>query len=295
MARGQRLLFLRAISSGSRQAPCMSDEAARHSPTRERLREIIFEAETPAGRRFDVVVLWLIGLSVLAVVLESVPEIRAKYSGPLRVAEWGFTGIFTLEYLLRLYVVRHPLRYARTFYGLVDLISILPTYLMAIFPGVQALLVIRILRMMRMFRVFKMVRHVNGAELLVRALYAARAKITVFFSFLLAITVIAGTLMYLVEGPEAGFTSIPTAVYWAIVTITTLGFGDITPATPLGRMLTSVLVLTGYAIIAVPTGIVSSEISKLDGDDSTDACPSCGVHGHLADARFCRRCGAPMG
>lgn len=273
----------------------MSDEATCHSPTRERLREIIFEAETPAGRRFDVVVLWLIGLSVLAVILESVPEIRAKYSGPLRAAEWGFTAIFTLEYLLRLYVVRHPLRYARTFYGLVDLISILPTYLMAIFPGMQALLVIRILRMMRMFRVFKMVRHVNGAELLVRALYAARAKITVFFSFLLAITVIAGTLMYLVEGPEAGFTSIPTAVYWAIVTITTLGFGDITPATPLGRMLTSVLVLTGYAIIAVPTGIVTSEISKLDGDDTTDACPSCGVHGHLADARFCRRCGAPMG
>jgi voltage-gated potassium channel len=295
MARGQRLLFLRAISSGSRQTPSMSDEAARHSPTRERLREIIFEAETPAGRRFDVIVLWLIGLSVLAVVLESVPEIRAKYSGPLRAAEWGFTVIFTLEYLLRLYVVRHPLRYARTFYGLVDLISILPTYLMAIFPGVQALLVIRILRMMRMFRVFKMVRHVNGAEFLVRALYAGRAKITVFFSFMLAITVIAGTLMYLVEGPEAGFTSIPTAVYWAIVTITTLGFGDITPATPLGRMLTSVLVLTGYAIIAVPTGIVTSEISKLDGDDTTDACPSCGVHGHLADARFCRRCGAPMG
>jgi voltage-gated potassium channel len=272
----------------------MSDDEIRHSPARERLREIIFEAETPAGRRFDVILLWLICLSVLAVILESVPEIAAKYSAPLRAVEWGFTVIFTIEYMLRLYVVRHPGRYARSFYGIVDVLSILPTYLLAVVPGVQALLVIRILRMMRMFRVFKMVRHVNGAEMLVRALYAGRAKITVFFSFMLAITVIAGTLMYLVEGPEGGFASIPTAIYWAIVTITTLGFGDITPGTALGRMLTSVLVLTGYAIIAVPTGIVSSEISKLDGDDSTEACPSCGVHGHLADARFCRRCGAPM-
>jgi voltage-gated potassium channel len=273
----------------------MSEDRADRSPAREHLREIIFEAETPAGRRFDVILLWLICLSVLAVILESVPEIAAKYAAPLRAVEWGFTVIFTIEYLLRLYVVRHPFHYARSFYGIVDVLSILPTYLMALFPGVQALLVIRVLRMMRMFRVFKMVRHVNGAELLVRALYAGRAKITVFFSFMLALTVIAGTLMYLVEGPEGGFTSIPTAIYWAIVTITTLGFGDITPGTALGRMLTSVLVLTGYAIIAVPTGIVSSEISKLDGNDSTDACPSCGVHGHLPDARFCRRCGAPMG
>lgn len=273
----------------------MSDDVKQCSPAREHLREIIFEAETPAGRRFDIALLWLIGLSVLAVILESEPSIAARYSAPLRVAEWAFTVIFTLEYLLRLYVVRRPLHYARSFYGIVDVLSILPTYLMVLFPGAQALIVIRILRMMRMFRVFKMVRHVNGAELLVRALYAGRAKITVFFSFMLAITMIAGTLMYLVEGPEGGFTSIPTAIYWAIVTITTLGFGDITPGTPLGRMLTSVLVLTGYAIIAVPTGIVSSEISKLDGDDTSDACPSCGVHGHLADSRFCRRCGAPMG
>lgn len=261
---------------------------------RDRWREIIFEAETPAGRRFDVILLWLIGLSITAVMLESVPSIAARYSTPLHAVEWFFTVLFTLEYLARLWVVRHPLRYARSFYGLVDVLSVMPTYLMLLFPGAQALQVIRVLRMMRMFRILKMVRHVNGAELLVRALYASRAKVTVFFSFMLAITVIAGTLMYLIEGADRGFTSIPTGVYWAIVTITTLGFGDITPATGLGRILTSVLVLTGYAIIAVPTGIVSSEMLKLDGDDSSDACPSCGVHGHLPDSRFCRRCGAPM-
>jgi len=262
---------------------------------RERWREIIFEAETPAGRRFDVTLLWLIGLSVGCVMLESVPSVKRAYGGPLQAVEWGFTILFTLEYLLRLCVVRHPLRYARSFYGIIDVLSVLPTYLMVFFPGMQALLVIRILRILRMFRVFKMVRHVNGAELLVRALYGARAKITVFFAFMLAISVVAGTLMYLIEGPDGDFSSIPTSVYWAIVTITTLGFGDITPATGMGRFLTSVLALTGYAVIAVPTGILTSEISNLVGVDTSDACPSCGVHGHLPDARFCRRCGAPMG
>ncbi|HEY1120768.1 MAG TPA: ion transporter [Haloferula sp.] len=268
---------------------------APRSARRERWREIVFEAETPAGRRFDVTLLWLIGLSVVCVMLESVPWIRDKYGGPLQTIEWGFTILFTLEYLLRLYVVRHPLHYARSFYGIIDVLSVLPTYLVVVFPGLQALLVIRILRMMRMFRVFKMARHVNGAELLVRALYGARAKITVFFAFMLAISVVSGTLIYLIEGPEGDFSSIPTSIYWSVVTITTLGFGDITPVTPLGRFLTAALALTGYAVIAVPTGILTSEISKLEGDDSSDACPSCGVHGHLPDARFCRRCGAPMG
>ncbi len=240
------------------------------------------------------ILLWLIGLSIVTVMLDSVASIAARYSGPLHAAEWVFTILFTLEYLARLWVVHHPLRYAKSFYGIVDLLSVLPTYLMLLVPGAQALQVIRVLRMLRMFRIFKMVRHVNGAELLVRALYASRAKVTVFFAFMLAITVIAGTLMYLIEGADRGFTSIPTGIYWAIVTITTLGFGDITPGTALGRILTSVLVLTGYAIIAVPTGIVSAEISKLDGDDSSVACPSCGVHGHLSDSKFCRRCGSPM-
>lgn len=262
------------------------------SARRERWREIIFEAETPAGRRFDVILLWLIALSVAVVMLESVSSIQSKYGTLIIFAEWVFTGLFTLEYAARLWTSRAPLRYARSFFGVVDLISILPSFIGLLVTGGQALMVVRVLRMLRIFRVLKMVRHINGAELLLRALYASRAKITVFFMALFTVTLIAGALMYLIEGPKAGYSSIPTGVYWAIVTVTTLGFGDITPTTPAGRLLTSVLVLTGYAILAVPTGIVTAEISKLDGDDSSEACPSCGVHGHLPDARFCRRCGA---
>ncbi|WP_193211552.1 ion transporter [Luteolibacter marinus] len=261
---------------------------------RERWREIIFEAETPAGRRFDVVLLWLIGLSVLVVVLESVPEISRRHGTLMRTLEWMFTIAFSIEYLARLYVVRRPGRYARSFYGIVDLLSVLPTYLMLVAPGAQALQVIRVLRLMRMFRVLKMVRHVSGADLLLRAIYESRAKITVFFTFMLTVSVIAGTLMYLIEGEKGGYSSIPTGIYWAIVTITTLGFGDITPTTGLGQLLTSLLALTGFAVIAVPTGILTAEISKLEADRTSDACPSCGVHGHLPDAKYCRRCGSRM-
>ena len=261
---------------------------------RDRWREIIFEAETPAGRRFDLLLLWLIGLSVIVVALESVASIRVRWLLVLTALEWTFTVFFTLEYLARLTVIRNPLAYMRSFYGLIDVLSFLPTYLALLIPGAQAFIVIRMLRLLRIFRILKMTRHVNGAELLMRAIHASRAKITVFFLFLLTITVIAGTLMYLIEGPEHGYTSIPTSIYWAVVTITTLGFGDITPSTPLGKLLTSILSLTGYAILAVPTGIVSAEMSKLDGDDTTDACPACGVHGHLPDARFCRRCGGKL-
>jgi len=261
------------------------------SSARERLREVIFEAESPAGRRFDVVLLWLIVLSVLAVMLESVVSIRERAGTLLYVAEWVFTGLFTLEYAARLWASRHPLTYARSFFGVVDLLSILPSFVGLLVPGGQALMVVRVLRLLRVFRVLKMVRHVNGAQVLMRALYASRAKVTVFFMALAMIAVIAGTLMYLVEGERGGFTSIPVGVYWAVVTITTLGFGDITPSTPPGQLLTSLLALSGYAIIAVPTGIVVREIMQVSGDASSDACPSCGVHGHLPDARFCRRCG----
>lgn len=268
---------------------------AERSGRRERWREIIFEAETPEGRLFDVALLWCIALSVLAVMLESVESIRRDFGPQLDVLEWVFTAVFTIEYVMRLWTSRRPATYARSFYGVVDLVSILPSYLELFFAGTQVLLVVRVLRLLRVFRVLKMVRHIDGAQLLLRALYASRAKITVFFSTLLTITLIAGTLMYLVEGKEAGYTSIPVGVYWAIVTITTLGFGDITPTTPWGQLLTSFLVLTGYAIIAVPTGIVSAEISKIDNNTSSVACPSCGVHGHLPDARYCRRCGSDLG
>lgn len=260
-------------------------------PWRERWREIIFEAETPAGKRLDLIVLWLIVLSVATVMLESIASVRAQWQPVLVVLEWTFTVLFTLEYLARIIVIRRPTAYMRSFYGVVDVLSILPSYLELLLPGGHALVVFRMLRLLRVFRVFKMTRHVNGAELLMRALHGSKAKITVFFLFLVSVAVIAGTLMYLVEGEEHGFTSIPTSIYWAIVTVTTLGFGDITPGTPLGKLITSLLSLTGYAILAVPTGIISVEMAKLDGDDTTDACPSCGVHGHPPDAKFCRRCG----
>jgi len=274
--------------------PGMSEAPDSQPGWRERWRVIIFEAETRTGRGFDVLLLVVIVLSVAAVMLESVESVRKEYGVVLGVAEWIFTAFFTVEYVVRLVVVTRPLRYARSFFGVVDLLSVLPKYLELLIPGSQSLLVIRILRLLRVFRVLKMVRHINGAELLLRALYLSRAKITVFFTSVVVLTVLAGTVMYLIEGAESGFTSIPAAVYWAIVTITTVGFGDITPQTPFGQLVASVCMLTGYAVIAVPTGIISAQIAKLDGDDTTDACPGCGAHGHLPDARFCRKCGEKL-
>ena len=261
---------------------------------RERWRRIIFEAETPWGRRFDVTLLVVIILSVVAVMVESIPGIGETLRHELYVAEWIFTGIFTVEYVLRLWTSRAAWQYARSFFGVVDLLSILPSFIGLLIPGGQALMVIRVLRLLRVFRILKMARHIQGAALLSRALYASRAKITVFFLALATIALIAGSLMYLVEGEAGGYTSIPVGVYWAVVTITTLGFGDITPTTPVGQMLTSLLALTGYAVLAVPTGIVSAEMFRQEGSESSKACPSCGVHGHLPDARFCRRCGEKM-
>jgi len=268
----------------------MVDEKGR----KEKWRRIIFEAETPAGRFFDVTILWLIVASVIVVMLESVAAIEAKVGGGLYFLEWIFTAVFTLEYVGRLLTSRHPTKYAKSFFGIVDLLSILPSYIGLLVPGGQALMVVRVLRLLRVFRVLKMVRHIQGSTLLMRALFHSRAKITVFFVTLLLITLIAGTLMYLVEGEENGYTSIPAAVYWAVVTVTTLGYGDLTPATPVGKLLTSILVLTGYAILAVPTGIVTAEIARADSNESSVACPSCGVHGHLPDAKFCRRCSAEL-
>jgi len=264
----------------------------RPTSLRERIRLIIFEAETPAGRRFDIALLCVIALSVVAVMLESVADFQMQYGRELRIAEWIFTILFTIEYLTRLWVVHHPWRYAKSFFGIVDLVSCLPTYLSLLVPGAQTLLVVRILRLLRVFRILKMVRHITGAEILMRALVSSRAKITVFFFCLVTLVTIAGTVMYLVEDHESGFDSIPASIYWAIVTITTVGFGDITPATTIGKFIAALCMLAGYAIIAVPTGIITGELNRIDqGDRSTDACPSCGVHGHLPDAKFCRKCG----
>lgn len=261
---------------------------------KERLWQIIFEAETPLGKAFDVVLLLGITLSVLAVMLESVAEIQAVHGEALRIAEWAFTILFTLEYLLRVFLVRRPIRYMTSFYGVVDLLSCLPSYLGLIFAGAHSLMVIRILRLLRMFRVLKMVSHVRGADTIMRGLLQSRAKISVFFFAVLLFAVLAGTLMYLVESgePDTDFTSIPMSIYFAIVSITTVGFGDMVAATVIGKILTSFFVLTGYAIIAVPTGIVTSELLKSHfGDPSSDSCAGCGVAGHLPDARYCRRCG----
>ena len=264
-------------------------------PFKEKLWEIIFEAETPSGKFFDVALLWVIAISVLAVMLESVAEIDAHYHTQLATAEWIFTIIFSLEYLLRIWLVRRPLKYIFSFYGIVDLLSCLPSYIALAFGGGTPYAVIRLLRLLRMFRVLKMVSHVRGANTIMRGLAASRAKITVFFFAVLILAMIAGTLMFIVEGRVEGtsFTNIPVSIYYSIVTITTLGFGDITPQTILGQLFTSIMVLAGYAIIAVPTGIVASDMIRfaMRPDETTDACPGCGVHGHLPDAVYCRKCG----
>lgn len=269
-----------------------SDEPGR-GRIREKLWEIVFEAETPAGKAFDITLLWAIGLSVVAVMLESVPSIEKDWGPFLRVIEWFFTIFFMLEYFLRIYLVRRPSRYVFSFFGIVDLLSWIPSFLALAVAHGQSLLVIRILRLLRMFRILKMLEHMRGANIIMGALAASRAKITVFFVAMLLLSVIIGTVAYLVElGENSGFNSIPESVYWAIVTITTLGYGDIAPASLAGKFLAAFSVLTGYCIIAVPTGIVVGEtISKLKRDETTEACPSCGAHGHLTDARFCRRCG----
>ena len=267
-------------------------------PLKERIWRIVFEAETPAGKVFDLGLLWLIVASVAVIMLETVDSVASKYAGTLMVLEWIFTILFTIEYILRLWLSRRPLRYAFSFFGIVDLLSCLPTYLTLIpmvGAGGRTLIVIRILRLLRIFRVLKMVHHVRGANVILRGLRNSKAKITVFFFTVLLLAVIMGTLMYLVESPyNDAFSSIPASVYYSIVSISTVGYGDMTPVTSLGKFITSIMILTGYAIIAVPTGIVSSAILLAETDDTTDACPGCGVNGHLKDAKFCRKCGEKL-
>ncbi|MEL6823951.1 MAG: ion transporter, partial [Calditrichota bacterium] len=242
----------------------------------------------------DITLIITILLSVLIVMLESVASIRAEHGELIRNLEWMFTILFTIEYVLRLLCVRSPLSYAKSFYGLVDLISIVPTYLSFFFPGTQYLLVIRTLRILRVFRVLKLVQYINEANTLARALRASRRKIFVFIYTVCILAIIAGSLMYIIEGEENGFTSIPVGIYWAIVTVTTVGFGDITPSTSIGQMLSVVLMILGYGIIAVPTGIVTSELTKgeMEGNTTTRCCRNCTLEGHDSDAVHCKRCGA---
>jgi len=262
---------------------------------RGRLHEIIFEAETPAGRAFDVSLIGLIILSVLIVMLESVRALREQYGAELYAVEWTLTLLFTAEYVLRLLSVRRPLRYAASFFGLVDLLAIVPTYLSLLLPGTQYLLVVRILRLLRVFRVLKLAEYLTEADVLTRALRASRRKISVFLLTVLTLVVIIGALLYVVEGEENGFTSIPVGIYWAVVTLTTVGYGDISPKTPLGQGLAALVMITGYGIIAVPTGIVTVEIAQAARRMvSTQACPECGSEGHDADAVYCKYCAARL-
>jgi voltage-gated potassium channel len=262
---------------------------------RHKLHEIIFEADTPAGKTFDLALLVLIILSVIAVMLESINTVAARYGTVLRAFEWVVTILFTVEYLLRLSCVRKPWRYARSFFGLVDVLAILPTYLSLVIPGAQSLLVIRALRLLRIFRVLKLAHFVGESRVLWAAVKASARKIVVFLGTVLTVVIIVGSLMYLIEGEANGFTSIPVSIYWAIVTMTTVGYGDIAPQTPLGKILASAIMIMGYGIIAVPTGIVTVELASATRSAlNTQACPDCGAGGHANDAVHCKYCGGKL-
>lgn len=273
-----------------------NDENSGLRPWQRRLHDIIFEAETPAGKVFDVLLLVAILTSVLAVILESVPSVDERFHWQLRVAEWSFTILFTIEYVLRLICVKRPVRYARSFFGIVDLLAILPTFLSLLIPGSHELAVIRGLRLLRVFRIFKLARYMGEAEALAEGLKASRAKITVFLMTVIVSVTIMGSVMHLVEGPENGFVDIPHGIYWAIVTMTTVGFGDLTPMTGLGKFIASIMMVFGYSLIIVPTGIISAEIAvgRSNKQQNTETCPHCMKVGHEKKAKFCDRCGGDL-
>ncbi|WP_020538010.1 ion transporter [Lewinella cohaerens] len=264
------------------------------NPTREKLHEIIFEADTPVGKVFDIALLILIVLSILMVMLESIDNFQANHKKILIIIEWVLTVIFTIEYVLRLWAVYNPWKYARSFFGVIDLLAILPTYIAFFFGGAQAFLVIRALRLMRIFRILKLGHFLSEGQYIASALRASFTKITVFLFFISILVTILGAIMYLIEGgTNQGFSNIPSSIYWAIVTLTTVGYGDITPLTAVGKMLSAIVMVLGYAIIAVPTGIVTGELIKQarDNRNNTQACRYCGQEGHDDDAEYCKYCG----
>ena len=261
---------------------------------------IIFEADTAAGRRFDLLLLWAIVISLLVIMFDSVQSVRAEHQVMLNAAEWFFTIIFTLEYLARLACSPNPLRYAKSFLGVIDFVSILPSFIALFVPEAYVLLDVRILRLLRIFRILKLSGYVDEYQWLMLAVADSRRKIGVFLSIILTMVVILGTLLYVVEGAENGFTSVPTSIYWAISTVTTTGFGDIAPKTDVGRFITSIMMMFGWGILAVPTGIVSAEmiaqhaVRKTLTESTTRTCHACMTEGHSADARHCIHCGAGL-
>lgn len=272
---------------------------------RTKLHEIIYEADTPAGKWFDLILIGLILFSVVLIMLESVEEINTKYQSVLSILEWGITICFTLEYIARIICIKKPSQYIFSFYGIIDFIATIPLYLSYVFAGSQVLLTLRIFRMLRIFRILKLVQFIGEASQLKKALVASRNKIAVFIYVVLILSVIMGTIMYLIESEESGFTSIPRSIYWTIVTLTTVGYGDIAPQTNLGQFIATLIMILGYGIIAVPTGIVTVAFSKQDrkGDKKSDAvtefgvhlntqaCPHCAKEGHRDDASHCYNCG----
>lgn len=260
-----------------------------------KLGNIIFESDTTEGKMFDIVLLIVILVSVVLVILESIPDFRAEYGPGLKIAEWIITAIFSIEYILRIVVARRPTRYITGFYGIIDLLSVIPTYLSLFLVGAQGLIVIRALRLLRVFRILKLTRYTRESRILMQALRASRIKISVFLFTILMIITIIGTLMYLVEGEQNGFTSIPVGIYWAIVTLTTVGYGDITPMTDLGKFISGLVMILGYAIIAVPTGIVTAQIVQTAGKVSEENnCSYCGEKNHRDEAVYCHKCGEKL-
>ncbi len=275
----------------------MRDRIAADRPEtwREHLHELIFEADTPTGKMFDIGLLMAIAASVAVVTLDSVDQFRDDHHTLLVTAEWVLTIAFTIEYVLRIMCVRNPLRYVFSFFGLVDLLSIVPTYVSLFVPGTESLVVIRSLRLLRVFRVFKLARFLTEASELRASIGAARAKLAVFMATVVISVVIVGAAMYVVEGPENGFTSVPVGMYWAVVTLTTVGYGDVTPQTPLGKMLAVAMMILGYSLIIVPTGIVSAEMALAQsGRITSQHCPRCSREGHDSDAVHCKFCGARL-
>ena len=263
---------------------------------RGRIYTIIFEADTREGKLFDVILVLTIMLSIAVVVIDSIPTVKAPYGHHLNALEWTFTGLFTLEYIARLCCVRHPWRCARSFFGIIDLVSILPTYFSLLVPEAGAFLDIRILRLLRIFRIFKLTLYITEYIRLGQALRSSGRKILIFLSVVLMAVLILGTVMYVVEGPKHGFTSIPIAMYWATVTMTTVGFGDLTPQTSLGRFIASFMMLLGWGVLAVPTGIVTAEMTsmRMNQKPTTRTCEACLTEGHDADANYCKDCSAPL-
>lgn len=261
---------------------------------KEKLHEVIYEADTPAGKWFDIILLIAILASIILVMLESVESFDNKHHDFLNISEWVITILFSIEYILRIVTIQKPSKYIFSFYGVIDLLSTIPKYLSLFFVGSHSLVALRALRLLRVFRVLKVSRYIGESNQLIKALNASKAKIGVFLYFVLIICIILGSVMYFIEGADNGFTSIPRSIYWSIVTLTTVGYGDIAPQTPLGQFIASITVIIGYAIIAIPTGIVSSEMTKKKIELNTQSCPNCSYDGHKDDAEFCYHCGTKL-